>query len=143
MAHSLEARVPFLSRGFVDWALTIPRGLKLRGSTGKYLLREAARPWLPEGALDRPKLGFQMPLADWFTGDFNDFAREAWRSSGAADAGFLNRQAVEQLFDEHRSGRTDHGRILYALAMFSCWWQEQRPTSVPFRHTDALIPATL
>ncbi len=47
MAHSLEARVPLLSRGFVDWALTIPRGLKLRGSTGKYLLREAARPWLP------------------------------------------------------------------------------------------------
>lgn len=127
MAHSLEARVPFLSHSFVDWALTIPSDLKMRGKVGKYVLRRAVKPWLPAGALNQPKLGFQMPLADWFTGDFNEFAREAWRSSGAADAGYLNNQAVDQLFDEHRAGRFNHGRVLYALAMFSCWWQDQRP----------------
>ena len=126
MSHSLEARVPFLTHGFVDWALTIPSDLKLRGKVGKYVLRQAVEPWLPPGALNQPKLGFQMPLSDWFTGGFNDFAREAWRDSGVASAGFLDPAGVEALFDEHRSGAANHGRVLYAIAMFSCWWSEQR-----------------
>jgi asparagine synthase (glutamine-hydrolysing) len=126
MAHSLEARVPFLSRSFVDWALTIPSDLKLRGGMGKYVLRRAVEPWLPASRLKGRKLGFQMPLADWFTGGFSDFAYEAWTSSGAADAGFLDRKEVRRVFDEHRRGLANHGRLLYALAMFSCWWKEQR-----------------
>jgi asparagine synthase (glutamine-hydrolysing) len=127
MAHSLEARVPFLSHRFVDWALTIPNELKLRNGTGKYVLREAIKPWLPAKTPKGRKLGFQMPLADWFVGGFSDFAFEAWTSSGAADAGFLNPREVQKLFDEHRRGQANHGRLLYALAMFSCWWKEQRP----------------
>jgi asparagine synthase (glutamine-hydrolysing) len=126
MAHSLEARVPFLSHGFVDWALTIPTDMKLRGGTGKYVLREAVKPWLPPSTTKGRKLGFQMPLADWFTGGFSDFAQEAWLSSGAADAGFLDPKEVERVFDEHRRGRANHGRLLYAIAMFSCWWNDQR-----------------
>jgi asparagine synthase (glutamine-hydrolysing) len=127
MAHSLEARVPFLSHRFVDWALTVPPELKLRNGVGKYLLREAVKPWLPARTSSGRKLGFQMPLADWFAGGFSDFAFDAWKSSGAADADYLNRFEVERLFDEHRRGRANHGRLLYALAMFSCWWKEQRP----------------
>ena len=126
MAHSLEARVPFLSHRFVDWALTIPPGLKLRNGMGKYVLRQAVKPWLPAGTPKGHKLGFQMPLADWFTGGFSDFAQEAWRSSGAAEAGFLNAQEVDRIFDEHRRGQANHGRLLYAIAMFSCWWTDQR-----------------
>jgi asparagine synthase (glutamine-hydrolysing) len=133
MAHSLEARVPFLSHRLVEWALTMPADLKLRGSTGKYVLRRAVEPWLPPGALSRRKIGFQLPFADWFMGGFNDFARDAWRSSGAAELGFLDPRGVEQLFDEHRRGAADHGRILYAIAMFSCWWDQQRSTSAPAR----------
>jgi len=129
MAHSLEARVPFLSHHFVDWALTVPTELKLRGNTGKYLLREAVRPWLPPDTARGRKLGFQMPLADWFVGGFSNFAYDAWTSSGAADAGFLDRNSVRSLFDEHRRGEANHGRILYAIAMFSCWWNDQRRQS--------------
>jgi asparagine synthase (glutamine-hydrolysing) len=140
MAHSLEARVPFLSHRFVEWALTIPTDLKLKGNTGKYVLRRAVEQWLPDGALSQRKIGFQLPFADWFMGGFNDFAREAWRSSGIADLGFLNRQGIEQLFDEHRRGAADHGRLLYAIAMFSCWWNQQRtPFSVDTRRTPAAV----
>ena len=64
-------------------------------------------------------------------GGFNDFARESWRSSGAADLGFLDADGVEQLFDEHRKGTADHGRILYAIAMFSCWCARQKAISAP------------
>ena len=131
MAHSLEARVPFLSHRFVEWALSMPPDLKLRGSTGKYVLRRAVEPWFPKDALSQRKIGFQLPFTDWFMGGFNDFAREAWRGSGVAELGFLDQQGIEQLFDEHRKGAADHGRVLYAIAMFSCWWQQQRtPTAV-------------
>lgn len=137
MAHSLEARVPFLSHGFVDWALTIPSDMKLRGGTGKYVLREAVKPWLPPRTAKGRKLGFQMPLADWFTGGFSDFAQEAWLSSGAAGAGFLDPPEVERIFDEHRRGRANYGRLLYAIAMFSCWWADQR---LERRRTNEIEP---
>ena len=61
-------------------------------------------------------------------GGFNDFAREAWSSSGVADLGILDKAGVDRLFDEHRSGAADHGRMLYAIAMFSCWWKDQQPS---------------
>ncbi|MET0250541.1 MAG: asparagine synthase C-terminal domain-containing protein, partial [Novosphingobium sp.] len=128
MAHSLEARVPFLGHRFVDWSLTMPREMKLRGKVGKYALRQAVAPWLFEGALHNRKLGFQLPFAEWFRGDFASFARAAWHDSGAVSAGYLQPQAIEQLFDEHRAGSADHGRVLYAVAMFACWWQQ---TMVP------------
>jgi asparagine synthase (glutamine-hydrolysing) len=140
MAHSLEARVPFLSHRFVDWSLTMPANLKLRGSVGKYALRQAIKPWLPESTRKGRKLGFQMPLADWFTGGFSDFAFEAWKSSGAAGAGYLDAPQVEALFNEHRRGVANHGRLLYAIAMFSCWWQDQRQLSasiIPMRREAA------
>ena len=124
MAHSLEARVPFLSHKFVDWALTMPRDMKLRGKTGKYALRKAVEPQLFPGALDNRKLGFQLPFAEWFSGDFSRFAREAWTASGASKSGYLRPEAVEKLFDEHAAGLANHGRILYAVAMFSCWWDQ-------------------
>jgi asparagine synthase (glutamine-hydrolysing) len=139
MAHSLEARVPFLSHRFVDWALTIPTDLKLRNGVGKYVLRKAVKPWLPPETPKGRKLGFQMPLADWFVGGFSDFAFEAWTSSGAADAGFLNPVEVAKLFDEHRRGQADHGRLLYALAMFSCWWTDQRQQRPPQLRSDSKI----
>lgn len=124
MAHSLEARVPFLSHRFVDWTLTMPRAMKLRGRTGKYALRKAVEPWLFPGALETRKLGFQLPFKDWFRGDFADFAQDAWRGSGAAQAGYLRPEAVDALFAEHRAGRANHGRTLYAVAMFALWWDQ-------------------
>jgi len=124
MAHSLEARVPFLSHKLVDWALTMPHHMKLRGKVGKYALRKAVEPWLFPGALDERKIGFQLPFAEWFSGGFASFAREAWVNSGASHSGYLRRDAVDRLFAEHAAGLANHGRILYAIAMFSCWWDQ-------------------
>jgi asparagine synthase (glutamine-hydrolysing) len=129
MAHSLEARVPFLSHEFVDWSLTMPRAMKLRGKVGKYALRKAVEPWLPP--LGERKLGFQLPFVEWFRGDFSDFAREAWQESGAVQGGFLQPRVVEDLFAEHRAGAANHGRILYAIAMFSCWWRQTMAQKKP------------
>jgi asparagine synthase (glutamine-hydrolysing) len=126
MAHSVEARVPLLSHKFVDWAMTVPAELKLRGNTGKYILREAIRPWLPADILTRPKQGFQMPLASWMRGSLGQIAREAWNDGGAAAAGYLDPDAVDEMFREHRSGSADHSRMLYAIAVFGLWWRDGR-----------------
>jgi asparagine synthase (glutamine-hydrolysing) len=123
MAHSLEVRVPMLAAGFVDWALSVPTTMKMRGSTGKYLLRRAIEPWMPPGITGRPKQGFAIPLAEWFAGDFGSFALELWHDSGLRGAGILNAAAVEALFAEHRAGHRDHGRLLYALSVFCLWWR--------------------
>ncbi|WP_019515491.1 asparagine synthase (glutamine-hydrolyzing) [Sphingomonas sp. Mn802worker] len=125
MAHSLEVRVPMMAQSIVSLALTMPADIKLRNGTGKYPVRAAVAPWLPVGILDRRKQGFQMPVGEWFRGDLDGFAREVWRDSGVASAGYLNVEAIETLFAEHRIGRRDHGRVLYALSIFCLWWQGQ------------------
>jgi asparagine synthase (glutamine-hydrolysing) len=122
MAHSLEVRVPMLGASFVDWALAVPTSMKMRGSTGKYLLRKAIAPWLPEGVTRLSKKGFAIPLDEWFKGDFGAFAQELWNDSGLRNAGYLSPAAVDAVFAEHRSGSRDHGRLLYALAIFCLWW---------------------
>ena len=122
MQHSLEVRVPFLAHTFADFAAGVPVGLKLRGSTGKYLVRKAVEPWLPPGFLDRPKQGFAVPLARWVRGDLGRYAESAWRDARADEAGALRPEEVAALFAEHRAGRADRSQLLYALAMFALWW---------------------
>lgn len=126
MAHSLEARVPFLSHHMVDWALTVPADMKLRGATGKFILRRAIAPWLPPSVMKRPKQGFQIPHAAWLRGAFGVFAQETWHDSGAASAGYLDVDAVDRLFAEHRRGDADHARLLYTVAVFAIWWRDSR-----------------
>ena len=126
MAHSLEVRVPFLAHTFVDFAATIPVDLKLRGRTGKWLVRQAVAPWLPAGALDRPKQGFALPLGKWVRGDLGRYAESVWRDSGVGNAGWLDEKAVSALFQSHREGRAERSTMLFALAMFALWWS-QRP----------------
>jgi asparagine synthase (glutamine-hydrolysing) len=121
MAHSLEVRVPMLGQRMLDLALSMPAEMKLRGRTGKHVVREAVAPWLPAGVLDRRKQGFQMPLPMWFAGDFGRDAEGLWRDSGASGEGLWNTAEVERIFAEHRAGRADHSRFLYALAVYCLW----------------------
>ena len=98
----------------------------LRGATGKLILRKAIAPWLPPGIIGRPKQGFQIPMASWLRGKFQDFARTAGHESGASKAGYLNPAAVDRLFSEHKRGAADHSRILYAITIFALWWPTSR-----------------
>ena len=124
MAHSLEARVPFLSHKMVEWALTIPENLKLRNGIGKYILRRAAEPWLPAEILKRPKQGFQIPLASWLRkGPVAQFMEQTIEESGVSASGYFDPAELRKLAAEHRSGAADHSRILYASLIFALWWE--------------------
>lgn len=132
MAHSLEVRVPMLGQPIVDLALSMPASMKLAGRTGKHVVRQAIAPWLPAGILDRRKQGFQMPLSAWFAGDFGGYAETLWRESGARSDDIWRPRAVDRVFADHRAGKRDHSRFLYALAVYCLWRRgagEVRPAS--------------
>lgn len=126
MAHSLEVRVPMLGNALIDLALEMPASMKLRRGVGKYVIRQAIGPWLPEGVLDRRKQGFVVPLGLWFSGDLGTHIRELWFDSGMAESGYFNEAAFEHILAEHDQGRRDHGRLFYALAIFAHWWMSDR-----------------
>jgi asparagine synthase (glutamine-hydrolysing) len=140
MAHSLEVRVPMLGNALIDLALAMPADMKLRRGVGKYVIRQAIAPWLPAGILDRRKQGFVIPLGSWFAGDLGRHVRELWHDSELAQADFLNAVAFDRVLAEHGAGRRDHGRLLYAVAMFAHWWIADRARREgAIRHNDTLI----
>lgn len=118
MAHSLEVRVPLLDHKFLEWAASVPSSYKLKGQEGKYILKKALEPYLPNDVLYRPKMGFGVPLAKWFRGPLKERLRASIVDGGLVDSGLFEPRYLEQLVNQHQSGRRDHSTILWALMMF-------------------------
>jgi len=117
MAVSLEVRAPFLDHKFMEVAARIPSDMKLRNGTGKHILRQAIRRMLPEGALERPKQGFAVPVAEWFRGELREQAYEVLFERD----GLLNLNYLLQLWNRHQSQEHDHSAILWGVFMFRQW----------------------
>ena len=120
MAHGLEGRSPFLDVRLASFAARLPTRLKLRGMTGKRLLRRAFADMLPKGIAGQSKRGFGVPLAGWFRGPFGDYARDML-ANGRLVRDVARPEAVGALLDDHAAGRADHGKRLYALLMLELW----------------------
>jgi asparagine synthase (glutamine-hydrolysing) len=123
MAHSLEARSPFLDPEMMQFAASIPAPMKLRGMEKKVILRDALRAWLPDSILDRPKQGFSVPLAEWLRGELRDYSREVLLDSGSLSHGRFRPGAVRELLDGHLAGQ-DHSQRIWALLMLEQWRAE-------------------
>ncbi len=123
MAHSLEARSPFLDHTFVEWAASLPGSMKVRGGTTKYLLKKALGPWLPNGLIQRRKMGFGVPMAQWLRGPLKDTVFDLLTDKTARDRGWFRPEAVDRLLQEHMSGQ-DRSPHLYALLMLEMWHRE-------------------
>ncbi len=119
MAASLEGRSPFLDQEMVAWSARLPDQLKVKGRSGKYLLKKAFASYLPESVKNRSKQGFGIPVSAWFRGPLYDWARELLQSNSMQT--YFNRDATIALLNEHRAGREDHGKRLYALSMLALW----------------------
>ena len=119
MACSLEVRVPMLDHRFVEWALALPRHMKIAGSQSKFILKRAFERLVPREVLYRPKQGFSVPLAAWFRGAIGEaFQKEVLGRDGLVASGYFDPKAVEDLTAQHRSGLRDHSRALWLLWMF-------------------------
>ena len=120
MANSLELRVPFLDPEVFAVASRLPVDQKITRSTTKYALRRALEPIIPPHVLNRPKLGFPVPIRHWLrAGELMDWAY-AMTASSQTDA-LIDRSVVRTMLDEHRSGVSDHSRRLWTVLIFMLW----------------------
>jgi asparagine synthase (glutamine-hydrolysing) len=121
MAHSLEARSPFLDHEFMEFATTIPSDLKVRGRTKKYILKRALSDLLPHEILDRPKMGFGVPIDHWLRHELRDLAHDTLLGPRCLARGYFRRATVERLLDEHVGGKANWHYLLWTLLMLELW----------------------
>jgi asparagine synthase (glutamine-hydrolysing) len=124
MAYSLEARSPFLDHDLMEFAASLPAELKLDGMNKKIVLRDAMRGWIPDEILDRPKMGFGVPIVDWFRGELRGYVEEVLLDPQARSRGYFREKAVRSLIDRHVSGRQDVSYQIWALLMHELWHRE-------------------
>jgi len=122
MAQSLEVRSPLLDHELMELAATFPAGLKRSRAGAKLALRAAARPWLPDGILDRPKQGFGVPLGRWLRGELRSLPEDVLLDPATVERGILDPAGVRRLIDEHRAGRPREQR-LWALISLELWFR--------------------
>jgi asparagine synthase (glutamine-hydrolysing) len=123
MAHSLEARVPYLDPVVTGLALALPTRLKIRGLQKKLLLRQAAAPLLPRRIVYGRKRGFSIPAAAWLRGELEAFARDVLAPDTLRRQGFFRPEPVTRLLDRHVAGEEDLSRQLWGLLAFTLWHQ--------------------
>jgi asparagine synthase (glutamine-hydrolysing) len=123
MAVSLEARSPFLDHHLLEFAARLPEQYKLRGLTTKYLLKKVLGRLLPTENLNRPKMGFGVPIGHWFRGEMRAFLQSTLLAEKALHRGFLQPAAIKRFVEEHTSGRRDRAHQLWTLLMLELWFQ--------------------
>ncbi len=124
MARGLECRQPFLDYRVVELAAGMPRRLKFRRGRGKRILRETFADLLPEEVRRRPKMGFGVPLDQWFRHELKDFARETLLGRRTLDRGYFRPEAVSTLLEEHQQRRFNHGYRLWSLLILELWFRQ-------------------
>lgn len=121
MAASVEARVPLLDNALVEWALRLSPRHKVRGLEGKVLLKRLARKLLPAEVVDRPKVGFTVPLSPWFRGPLRELLGDTLLSPACLGRGWYDPAVLRGYVDDHLAGRRDRGRELWTLLTLELW----------------------
>jgi asparagine synthase (glutamine-hydrolysing) len=121
MAHSVEARVPFLDNDLVDYVARIPAHFKLGGERGKLVLREAMRGLLPNDTINRRKQGFTPPDRTWYKQSSWDFIRQLILSDRALERGYFQPNYLEKILDDHLYDRRNNRFLIWSLMCFE-WW---------------------
>jgi asparagine synthase (glutamine-hydrolysing) len=124
MAHSLEVREPLMDHELVEWLATLPSRHKICGQEGKYLLKKAMDPYLPQDVLYRPKMGFAVPLARWFRGPLKQRVRDAVLGRRLQATGWFNTAYLQHLVEAHQSGARDYSAPLWTLLMFEAFLRQ-------------------
>lgn len=127
MAHSLEARVPYLDHRLVEFVATLDAGLKQRGNTTKFILKKLAADYLPNEIVNRNKQGFVMPLSIWLDGSLRPHVDAALGANGLMKRGLFQPGALARLQAEHQAGRRNHAGRIWALTVLEQWFMRYEP----------------
>ena len=120
MANSLELRSPLLDVNVVEWGLSLPRKYKIKGFETKHILKDVARSLVPANLIDRPKMGFGIPRAEWLRTEMKEMVTDFLTDKEATDRGWFNQKEVKRTLDLHMSG-TDKDQILWPILMLELW----------------------
>jgi asparagine synthase (glutamine-hydrolysing) len=126
MAVSLEARLPLLDHRVVEFAWRLPMSLRIRDRQEKWLLRQVLFKYVPRKLVERPKMGFGMPVGDWLRDPLREWGEALLQPARLAQQGFLDPQVVQKVWREHLSGRSNWQYHLWDVLMFQAWLEHQQ-----------------
>ena len=124
MAVSLEVRVPLLDHRLVEHAWSLPLSMKIRNGKNKWILRQILNRYVPEHLVDRPKMGFGIPLDSWLRGPLREWAETLLDKNILNTQGFFNADAVHKKWNEHQSGDRNWQYQIWNILMFQAWHQQ-------------------
>ena len=129
MANSLEVRCPLLDHKLMELAASMPSSLKLKGTVGKYIFKKVLEKQLPSDIIHRKKMGFAIPVTDWFRNGIRDFTRAYLVDKQDP---YLSQSFVEKMWNQHQSGRRDRSWQLWNVLMFRLWYaRHEQLTDAP------------
>ena len=129
MAANLETRVPLLDHRLVEFAWTLPAEMKVRNGQGKWILRQVLNRFVPAPLLDRPKMGFAIPLESWLRGPLQEWASDLLSERRVREQGFLHADMVTQEWNKFFAGGGGHQHKVWALLMWMAWVDKWKPTA--------------
>ena len=124
MAASIESRVPFLDHELAAFVSTLPDDYRVRGWRTKWILREAGRRLIPERILRRPKVGFRVPVNQWFRGEMRDYLLDHLQGGASMTRAYYDDRALDQVLAQHFGGQQNHEKLLWALLNLEIWHRQ-------------------
>jgi asparagine synthase (glutamine-hydrolysing) len=128
MAASLELRVPLLDLRVIEFSWSIANELKLKQGLSKWILRQVLYKYVPQKLIDRPKMGFSIPIGDWLRKDLRSWAETYTATEFLTSQGIFKAEIIQKVWQQHLSGSHDHSNKLWTFFMFQDWYVTQHLT---------------